>query len=82
MVTTNKDIVREMALLEQRIDSMEDKLDKMDKKLDMITEKLLDPDDGVIARVNKNTSTRKVLVKAIWVIYAAIIGLIAKMFLG
>lgn len=81
MVTTNKDIVREMALLEQRIDSMEDKLDKMDKKLDMITEKLLDPDDGVVARVNKNTSTRKVLVKATWVIYAAIIGLIVKMFL-
>ena len=49
--------------------------------LDMLTEKLLDPDYGVVARVNKNTSTRKIIVKALWVIYAATIGLIIKMFL-
>jgi hypothetical protein len=81
-MATNKDIVKEMALMEQRIDSMEEKLDKMDSKLDMLTEKLLDPDYGVVARVNQNTSTRRVIVKALWVIYAATIGLIIKMFLG
>ena len=80
-MATNKDIVKEMALMEQRMDSMDEKLDKMDGKLDMLTEKLLGPDDGVVARVNKNTSTRKVMVKAMWVIYAATIGLIIKMFL-
>jgi len=80
-MATNNDIVKEMALMEHRMDSMEEKLDKMDGKLDMLTEKLLDPDNGVVARVNKNTSTRKIMVKAIWIVYAAIAGLMIKMFL-
>jgi uncharacterized protein YfkK (UPF0435 family) len=41
-----------------RIDNMEKKLDEIDKKLDMLTVKLLDPDDGFVTRVNKNTSFR------------------------
>ena len=81
-MATNKDIIKEMALMEQRIDSMEDKLDKVVEKLDMLTEKVLDPDYGVVARVNRNTSTRKIMSKSLWVIYVALIGLIIKMFLG
>ena len=80
-MATNQDIIKEMALMEHRINAMEDKLDKMDGKLDMLTEKLLDPDYGVVARVNQNSSTRKTMVKALWIIYAATIGLIIKMFL-
>ena len=80
-MATNNDIIKEMALMEHRINAMEDKLDKMDGKLDMLTEKLLDPDYGVVARVNQNTSTRKIMVKALWIVYAATIGLIIKMFL-
>ncbi len=80
-MATNKDIIKEMALMEQRIDSMEDKLDKVVEKLDMLTEKVLDPDYGVVARVNRNTSTRKLMSKSLWVIYVALIGLIIKMFL-
>jgi tetrahydromethanopterin S-methyltransferase subunit G len=80
-MATNKDIIKEMAVMEHRIDSMEEKLDKMDEKLDMLTEKLLDPDYGVVARVNRNTSTRKIISKAVWILYAATIGLIVKMFL-
>lgn len=72
----------EIGLMKQRIDSMEEKLDKMDAKLDMLTEKLLDPDYGVTARVNRNTSHRKVMTKALWVIYAAVLGLIIKLFFG
>lgn len=72
----------EIGLMKQRIDSMEDKLDKMDAKLDMLTEKLLDPDYGVTARVNRNTSYRKVMSKALWVIYAITIGLVVKLFFG
>jgi len=79
-MATNNDIIKEMALMEHRINAMEDKLDKMDGKLDMLTEKLLDPDYGVVARVNQNTSTRKMIVKALWIIYIATIGLIVKMF--
>lgn len=70
----------EIGLMKLRMDSMEEKLDKMDEKLDMLTEKLLDPDYGVTARVNRNTSYRKVMSKALWVIYAVVVGLIVKLF--
>mgnify|MGYP003109517066 FL=1 len=70
----------DISLMQHRMDSMDDKLDKMDAKLDMLTEKLLNPDNGVTARVNKNTSYRKVMTKALWVIYAVTIGLVVKMF--
>jgi len=70
----------DISLMQHRMNSMDDKLDKMDAKLDMLTEKLLNPDTGVTARVNKNTSYRKVMTKALWVIYAVTIGLVVKMF--
>ena len=69
----------DISLMEHRMNSMEDKLDKMDGKLDMLTEKLLDPDYGVTARVNRNTTHRKVMSKALWVIYAVMIGVIIKL---
>ena len=75
-MTTKEEII----LMKQRMDSMDDKLDKMDGKLDMLTEKLLDPDHGVAARVNRNTSYRKVMSKALWVVYTILTGLIIKMF--
>ena len=70
----------DISLMEHRMNSMEEKLDKMDGKLDMLTEKLLDPDYGVTARVNRNTSYRKIMSKALWVIYMVTIGLVIKMF--
>ena len=73
---------QDISLMQHRMNSMDDKLDKMDAKLDMLTEKLLNPDNGVTARVNKNTSYRKVMTKALWVIYTVTIGLIIKLFWG
>ena len=70
----------DISLMEHRMNSMEDKIDKMNEKLDMITERLLDPDSGVAARVNRNTSYRKVMSKALWVVYTILTGLIIKMF--
>jgi tetrahydromethanopterin S-methyltransferase subunit B len=75
-MTTKEEIV----LMKQRMDSMEEKMDKIDGKLDMLTEKLLDPDYGVTARVNRNTSYRKIMTKALWAIYIVTIGLVIKMF--
>jgi len=49
---------QDITVMSLRIDNMEKKLDDIDKKLDMITVKLLDPDDGFVTRVNKNTSFR------------------------
>ena len=64
------------------MDQMDKKLDKMDGKLDDLVKQLLDPDNGVTARVNKNTSARKSMVKALWVLYGIVAAAIAKMFFG
>jgi hypothetical protein len=50
---------QEIALMKQRMDSFEDKLDSMDSKLDRLTSSLLNPDDGFVSRVNKNTDFRE-----------------------
>ena len=73
-------LAQKIALMEQRMNSVETKIDRIDEKMDMLTEKLLDPDRGVTARVNRNTSYRKVMSKALWVIYVITIGLVIKMF--
>jgi len=61
---------------------MDKKLDKMDEKLDMLTRNLLDPDNGVTARVNQNTSARKTLSRAMWIIYGIVAAALAKLFFG
>lgn len=73
---------QDIAIMKLRIDSMEEKLSKIDDKLDMLMEKLLDPDNGVTARVNQNTSARKAIARALWVLYAIVIGAIAKLIFG
>ena len=70
---------QKISLMEQRMNSMENKMDKINDKLDMITERLLDPDSGVAARVNRNTSHRKLMGRALWVIYVIVIGVVAKL---
>ena len=40
--------------------------------------RLLDPDDGTIARVNRNTDFRKQTGKILWSIWIAILGIIGK----
>lgn len=63
------------------MDNMEKKLDKMDEKLDSLCKQLLDPDNGVTSRVNKNTAARKLMAKAIWVLYAALAAALAEIFI-
>ncbi len=70
----------ELVSMKKDIGSINDKMDNIESKLDMLTEKLLNPDTGVTARVNRNTSMRKVLVKAMWVIYTVTIGAIITIF--
>ncbi len=41
--------------------------------------RLLDPDDGTISRVNRNTSFRKKANGALWSVWVAMIGVIAKL---
>lgn len=92
---------QEIALMKQRIESLEDKLDSMSEKLDRLTSSLLNPDNGFVSRVNKNTEFRETkldkydsltqelqeikswkstITKAIWVIFATVVGVLVKMF--
>ena len=70
----------ELIAMKKDITTMTNKIDNIDNKLDMLTDKLLNPDTGVTARVNRNTSMRKVLVKAMWMIYAITLGALIKIF--
>ena len=45
----------------------------------LIKRRLLDPDDGTIARVNQNTSFRKTTQKTLWSIWLVIIGILGKL---
>tara|TARA_R110000765_G_scaffold81150_1_gene158775 strand:+ start:67 stop:276 length:210 start_codon:yes stop_codon:yes gene_type:complete len=53
----------------------------IDMKQDLrdIKKRLLDPDQGTIARVNKNTSFRKGAQKTLWSIWVVLIGIIGKL---
>ena len=75
-MTTQEQIVS----MKKDIHSIGNKVDKIDGKLDSLTDKLLNPDNGVTARVNRNTSMRKSLVKAMWIIYAITLGALIKIF--
>ena len=44
-----------------------------------IKKRLLDPDDGTIARINKNTSFRKSARIWLGVFFTSIIGIVSKM---
>jgi len=44
-----------------------------------IKKRLLDPDDGTISRVNRNTSFRKATQKTLWSIWLVLIGILGKL---
>ncbi len=89
---TNKHIVDRLDCIEKRLPNGE--LKEMHKMISEIKEILLDPEDGIVVRVNKNTYWRhqidtdefKLLVRwkqsmthAMWMIYSAVIGIIVKL---
>lgn len=41
--------------------------------------RLLDPDDGTISRVNKNTDFRKKANGALWSVWIAVLGILGKL---
>ena len=91
-MATNKQIVERLNCIEARLPNGE--LEEIHSNVKEIKEVLLDPEDGIIVRVNKNTYWRKeidvdefkALVRwktsinqAIWVAYTALIGIITKL---
>jgi hypothetical protein len=56
-----------------------DELKDLKEDVRFIKKKLLDPDDGTIARVNRNTSFRKGAQKTIWSIWLVLVGILGKL---
>lgn len=64
----------------RRISNTELHENLMDVKEDVrfIKSKLLDPDHGVTARVNRNTTFRKSTTKVLWSLWIALAGVLTK----
>ena len=90
-MATNKDIIAKLECVEEKLLSGE--LEEIHTTVKEIKEVLLDPEDGLIVRVNKNTYWRreldadefKALVRwkqtmthAMWNAYSALLGILIK----
>tara|TARA_Y100000361_G_scaffold31642_1_gene26481 strand:- start:613 stop:900 length:288 start_codon:yes stop_codon:yes gene_type:complete len=91
-MATNKDIIEKLKCVESRLTNGE--IEEMHEMIKEIKEVLLDPEDGLIVRVNKNTYWRKQIdiqditalknfkknvTTALWGIYSLVLGVIAKL---
>ena len=91
-MATNKEIIKRLDSIESKLPNGE--LEEMHGMIKEIKEILLDPEDGIIVRVNKNTFWRKeidsdefkALVRwkqtinsALYVVYTALVGIILKL---
>ena len=75
---TNEHLHREIKLVKKELCHVKDNQKQMQVDLGMIKKKLLNPDDGTISRVNKNTAFRKSTGKVLWSIWIALLGIIGK----
>ena len=91
-MATNKHIMERLECIENRLPNGE--LQEIHENVKEIKEILLDPEDGIIVRVNKNTYWRKELdadefkallrwkqsvTHAMWMIFSAVIGILVKL---
>ena len=92
MAITNKEIIKKLECVEDKL--MGGELEEIHQTVKEIKEILLDPEDGIIVRVNKNTYWRKQIniqdieelkgfkknvTHALWGIYTIVVGVIAKL---
>ena len=92
MAITNREICERLECIEQKLPNGE--LKEIHENVKEIKAILLDPEDGLIVRVNKNTFWRKELdadefkvmlrwkqavTHALWISYSALIGIIIKL---
>ena len=91
-MATNKDILKKLDCVENKL--MNGELEEIHETVKEIKEVLLDPEDGIIVRVNKNTYWRKELdadefkallrwkqsvTHAMWLVYSAVLGILVKL---
>lgn len=94
----------ELKVIQMNIEELRQSQADMKKDLSDLKKKLLDPDDGVIIKVNENTKYREnqeqdekeykelilehtelvkwkgTVTKTLWIIFSALVGILAKMF--
>ena len=91
-MATNKEILNRLDCIEDKLPNGE--LKEIHENVKEIKDILLDPEDGIIVRVNKNTYWRRQLdadefkallrwkqsvTHAMWIAYTALIGIIVKL---
>jgi len=91
-MATNKDIIERLNCIEQNVSNGQ--LEEIHETVKEIKEILLDPEDGLIVRVNKNTYWRRQIdiqdiqelktfkqnvTHALWGIYTIMLGVVAKL---
>jgi len=91
MAITNKEICERLQCIEQRLPNGE--LLEIHENVKEIKQILLDPEDGLIVRVNKNTYWRReidsdefkamvrwkqAMTHAMWISYSALVGILIK----
>mgnify|MGYP001266645230 FL=1 len=76
---TNSDLHNEIKLVKKDMTFLKEGQLKMQADITMIKKVLLDPDNGTISKVNRNTDFRKKANAALWSIWVAMIGVIAKL---
>ena len=79
---TNADLAAELMSMKKDNEQLTARISELHKDIRDIKVTLLDPDNGAIARVNRNTEFRQATTKALWVVYAALVGIIVKIFTG
>ena len=92
MAITNKEICERLECIEKRLPNGE--LLEIHENVKEIKQILLDPEDGIIVRVNKNTYWRRELdadefkallrwkqgvTHALWLSYSALVGILVKL---
>ena len=91
-MATNKDIIERLSCIEQNVSAGQ--LEEISQTVKEIKEILLDPEDGLIVRVNKNTywrrqidtkdieelkSFKRNVTHALWGLYTLMLGVVAKL---
>ena len=76
---TNEHLHSEIKLVKNDMAHLKEGQSQIQEDLTMIKKQLLGPDDGAIARINKNTEFRDKTQKVLWSIWIALLGIIGKM---
>jgi|TARA_R110000744_G_scaffold362452_2_gene470522 hypothetical protein len=76
---TNENLHSEIKLVKNDMDYLKEGQEKMQQDITMIKKVLLNPDNGTVSRVNKNTDFRKSTGRVLWSVWVALIGIMAKL---